>query len=191
MKRCLGLVVCGLLCVGPAEAQQKLTLQQSVDLAQKQGYEAASAIATRDAAQANERAFSRRRLPQLSLTGVPAELSKNIQPVVQSDGSTAFLPVQESRARGGLTLSQQFPLTGATFSVTSFLQRYEKTGVAVPQLTYNTSPFSFAVTQPVFRANALKWDARVEDAKLSAAEQQYLEDREGVAISATEAFFDL
>src|SRR5687767_482287 len=104
----------------PTTAQQRLTLQQSVDLAQKQGYEAASAIATRDAAQASERAFSRRRLPQLSLTGVPAELSKNIQPVVQSDGSTAFLPVQESRARGGLTLSQQFPLTGATFSVTSF-----------------------------------------------------------------------
>ena len=181
-----------LLCVGASlPAQQTLTLQQSVDLAQKQGYDAASAIATRDAAEARERAFSRRRLPQLSFTGIPAELSKNIQPVVQSDGSTAFLPVQESRARGGLTLSQQFPLTGATFSITSSLQRYEKTGVAVPQLTYNTSPWSFEIRQPVFKANPQKWEARVEEATLTAAEQQYLEDREGVAISATEAFFDL
>ena len=180
-----------LFLVGSAGAQQKLTLQQSIDLAQKQGYDAASAVATRDAAEARERAFSRRRLPQLSFTGIPAELSKNIQPVVQADGSTAFLPVQESRARGGLTLSQQFPLTGATFSVTSSLQRYEKTGVAVPQLTYNTSPWSFEIRQPVFKANPQKWDARVEEATLSAAEQQYLEDREGVAISATEAFFDL
>src|SRR5687768_3458303 len=182
MKRALGFGLYALCFSAPLAAQQKLTLQQSIDLAQKQGYDAASAVATRDAAEARERAFSRRRLPQLSFTGIPAELSKNIQPVVQADGSTAFLPVQESRARGGLTLSQQFPLTGATFSVTSSLQRYEKTGVVVPQLTYNTSPWSFEIRQPVFKANPQKWDARVEEATLSAAEQQYLEDREGVAI---------
>jgi outer membrane protein len=184
----MGMMLLGGVSLG---AQQKLTLQQSIDLAQKQGHDAASAVATRDVAAARERAFSRRRLPQLSLSATPAELSKNIAPVVQSDGSTAFRPVQESRASGGLTLSQQFPLTGATFSVTSELQRYERTGVAVPELTYNTSPWTFEITQPVFKANSQKWEARVEDAALSAAEQQYLEDREGVAISATEAFFDL
>jgi outer membrane protein len=75
--------------------------------------------------------------------------------------------------------------------VTSLLQRYERTGTATPTLTYNSSPVIFEVQQPIFRANTQKWNARVEDYTLSAAEQQYLEDREGVAISATEAFFDL
>ena len=180
-----------LACASSLGAQQKLTLPQSIDLAQKQGYDAASAIATRDAAQARERAFSRRRLPQLSFFGTPATFQKDIQPVIQSDGSTQFLPVEQRTAQGGLSLSQQFPLTGATFSVTSSLQRYEKTGVAVPSLTYTTSPVTFQVQQPIFRANDQKWNARVEDYTLSAAEQQYLEDREGVAITATEAFFDL
>ena len=186
-------ILAGLILVGAtsAGAQQKLTLQQSIALAQKQGYDAASAIATRDAAQARERSFSRRRLPQLSLVGQPATFQKDIQPVIQSDGSTQFLPVEQRTAQGGLSLQQQFPLTGATFSVTSSLQRYEKTGVAVPSLTYNSTPVTFSVQQPVFRANEQKWNARVENYTLTAAEQQYLEDREGVAITATEAFFDL
>ena len=183
-------VIC-LLAASPIAAQQKLTLQQSVDLAQKQGYDAASAVATRDAAEAREKAFSRRKLPQVSLFGTPATFQKDIQPVIQSDGSTAFLPVEQRTAQGGLTLSQQFPLTGATFSVTSSLQRYEKTGAAVPTLTYNTSPVTFQIQQPIFRANTQKWSSRVESVTLTAAEQQYLEDREGVAITATEAFFDL
>lgn len=190
VARCaLGVVT--LLIAAPLAAQQKLTLQQSIDLAQKQGYDAAAAVAARDEAAARERAFSRRRLPQLSLNGTPATIQKDIQPVIQADGSTAFLPVEQKTAQGGLTLSQQFPLTGATFSVTSLLQRYERTGTTTPTLTYNTSPVIFEVQQPIFRANMQKWNARVSDHTLSAAEQQYLEDREGVAIAATEAFFDL
>jgi outer membrane protein len=185
------LVVAACCAAAPLVAQQTLTLQQSIDLAQKQGYDAASAVAARDAAQAREKAFMRRRLPQLSLFGTPATFQKDIQPVIQSDGSTQFLPVEQKTAQAGMAVSQQFPLTGATFSVTSSLQRYEKTGVASPTLTYTTNPVIFQVQQPIFRANAQKWNARVEDYTLSAAEQQYFEDREGVAITATEAFFDL
>jgi outer membrane protein len=183
--------VAALCAATPLNAQQKLTLQQSVDLAQKQGYDAASAVATRDAARAREHAFSMRRLPQLSLNATPAQFQKDIQPVIQADGSTLFKPVEQMTARGGVTLSQLFPLTGATFSVTSELQRYERTGTATPTLTYNTAPVTFAITQPVFRPNTQRWEARVENATLTAAESQYLEDREGVAITATEAFFDL
>lgn len=186
-----GLGVIALLIAAPLAAQQKLTLQQSIDLAQKQGYDAASAVATRDAARAREHAFSMRRLPQLSINATPAQFQKDIQPVIQGDGSTQFKPVEQMTARGGITLSQQFPLTGATFSVTSELQRYERTGTATPTLTYNSAPVTFAIIQPILRPNDQRWDARVENASLTAAEAQYLEDREGVAISATEAFFDL
>ena len=180
-----------LLFAAPLVAQQKLTLQQSIDMAQKQGYQAASAVALRDAARAREHAFSMRRLPQLSITATPADLRKDIQPVIQPDGSTLFTPVEQKTAQAGLTLSQLFPLTGATLSITSFVQRYERTGVATPSLTYSTAPVAFEITQPVFRPNAQRWNARVENVALDAAEQQYLENREGVAISATEAFFDL
>lgn len=189
-SRMLG--VCAvLLAPSMALAQQALTLQQTVGMAQRQGYEAASAIATRDAARAREHAFSMRRLPQLSINATPADLRKDIQPVIQPDGSTLFTPVEQKTAQAGLTLSQLFPLTGATFSITSFVQRYERTGVATPSLTYSTAPVAFEITQPVFRPNAQRWDSRVENVTLDAAERQYLEDREGVAISATQAFFDL
>jgi outer membrane protein len=172
------------------QAQQQFTLQQAVELAQKQGFPAAAAIATRDAARASESAFSARRLPQISLNATAPRYEKTITPVIQPDGSTNFTPVQATTADAGLTIAQQLPFSGGTFSVTSQLQRYEVTGGTSRTLRWTSTPVTFAIQQPILRPNALRWDGREQDVLLDAAERQYLEAREGVALSATEAFFD-
>jgi len=158
-------------------------------MAQKQGFRAAAAIATRDAARAENTAFSRRNLPQFSLNGEAPQYEKAITPVIQQDGSTAFVPVQQTRARAGLTVSQRIPFTGADFSVTSSLQRYERTGNQA-NLTWSSTPVNFEIVQPVLRPNAMRWDSRVQDAEATVAERQYLETREEVALATSNAFFD-
>ena len=171
-------------------AQQQLTLQQAIELAQKQGYAAQSAVATRDAARAHDHAFGARLLPQLSLFGQAPVYDKSVTPVIQPDGSTQFIPVQQTTANAGVTVAQKLPFTGGTFSVTSQLQRYEQNRGGSNTLTWSSTPVTFQLQQPVFRPNTMRWDAREQDVSLELSERQYVEAREGIALLASNAFFD-
>src|SRR6185503_21164597 len=97
------LVATALLIANAAGAQQPITLQEAVDLAQKQGYQAKAAVATRDAARAHDHAFGARLMPQVSIAGEAPRYEKFITPVIQPDGSTNFTPVQQTTANAGLT----------------------------------------------------------------------------------------
>jgi len=183
-------VVAALILTGGTASAQQITLRETVDRAQKESFQSTAVTATRDAARASDNAFGARRLPQLFFSANAPVFQKDIIPVTVEDGSTRFVPVQQTTAEGGLTIAQLLPFTGGTFSVTSSLQRYERTG-NLANRTWTSSPVRFQLEQPLFRANALRWDGRVAGAELEAAERQFLEDREGVALEATAAFFDL
>jgi outer membrane protein TolC len=185
------LAAAGALLVGSAAgAQQQLTLQQAVEMAQKQGYQARAAVATRDAARAHDHAFGARLLPQLSLAGNAPVYEKFISAVIQPDGSTNFTPVQQTTANASMTIAQKLPFTGGTFSITSALQRYEQNFAGQQTMTWTSSPVTFRLEQPVLRPNAIRWDNREQDIRLDLSERQYLEAREGIALQTTNAFFD-
>jgi hypothetical protein len=84
--------------LGAQQARPALTLQQAIDLAQRNGLAAKAAINTRDAARGRERSFNARRLPQLSLTGNVPSYNRSIIPVLQPDGTTLFRPQQETNS---------------------------------------------------------------------------------------------
>jgi outer membrane protein len=194
-SRSIAIRAAGAAVVGGATAalpaQQPITLPQAIDLALKQSHASTAAIATLGTARARERAFSARRLPQLSLTGNAPIYSKDIQQVPQPDGTFQFLPVQTTTADAGLQIRQQVPWTGADFFVTSSLQRVDQTRQSDLTRTWTGSPVTFRLQQPLLRPNMHRWNAREQDIQLDAAERQYLEAREGVALQATEAFFEL
>jgi outer membrane protein TolC len=160
-------------------------------MALKQSHQSIAATATLDGARANARAFYARRLPQLSLTGNAPIYTKDIQAAPQPDGSVEFLPVQQTRTDAGLRIDQQLPWTGASFSVTSSLQRVDQTRQSASTRIWTGTPVSFQIQQPILRPNAQRWDGRIQSLDLDVAERRFLEAREGVAVSATEAFFEL
>ena len=172
-----------------ARAQPPLTLQQAVDLAQKRGLPARAAASARTSAQASERAFSARRLPQLSFSTAPT-YNRSIIPVVQPDGTTLFTPLATTEAVASMTLSQRLPFSGGTFGITSSLDRLRVTG-AQNRETYTSNPVTLSLSQNVLRPNALRWDRREQDLRLDLAEDQYREAREDVALGVANAFFDL
>jgi outer membrane protein len=184
-------LVLGLLFLAPVAGAQEITLAKAIDMALKNSHQATAATATVDAARSRERAFSARRLPQLSLTGNAPLFSKDIQPVTQQDGTLEFLPVQTTQADAGLTIRQQMPWTGADIFVTSSLRRVDQTRQDALTRTWTGSPVTFGIQQPLLRPNAQRWDGREQNIRMDAAERQYLEAREGVALQATEAFFEL
>ncbi len=90
-----------------------ITLQQAVEMAQKQGFQATAATATRDAARANESAFRARRLPQLSLTGNLPQFRKDISAVPQPDGTAIFRPCRPRRRTPASPSRSSFPSPAA------------------------------------------------------------------------------
>ncbi len=193
MRTKLGTLLLATVCLaaplGAQQAQPALTLQQAIDLAHRRGLAAQAAINTRDAARSRERAFNARRLPQLSLTGNVPAYNRSIGAVVQEDGSTVFRPQRETNSNLNLTVGQQIPLTGGFLSLSSRLTQYKLSGTRATEI-WNSTPFSVALNQPILRSNSQAWDGREQGLRGDAAEQQYLEAREDVALAAVAAFFD-
>ena len=174
----------------PAHAQGALTLQDAIALAQKQGLQARAAIGTRDAARSRDHLFDTQYLPSLSIGGTAPVYTRSITPVTQPDGSTLYLPVQQTTA--GLTASilQRVPWTNTTFSFSSALSQVQRTGTTGVK-TWSSTPFSVGINQPILRANSQSWDRKQQELRFESSERRYLEAREDVAIAVTGAFFDL
>jgi outer membrane protein TolC len=168
--------------------QQVITLQQAIEMAQRQGPQARAAIAQREAARQHDRAFNARLLPQISLAGTVPTYQRAITPVLQPDGTTLYTPLQQTSSNLGLNITQQLPLTGGSLSVGSNLSQFQLNG---PQgyRSYSTIPYQVALSQPIFRPNELRWNDREQSLSIDISERQYLETRENIAIATTNAFF--
>lgn len=173
-----------------AAAQAPLTLQNAIARAQRKGLQASAARSTRDAARARDQLFGTQYLPSLAIGGTAPSYTRSIQAVTQPDGSTLYKPVQQTTA--GLTASviQRLPWTNTTLNFSSSLNQVQVSGAGALR-TWSSTPFSVGITQPLFRANAQRWDRAQQDLRITTAERKYLEAREDVAIGVTNAFFDL
>jgi outer membrane protein len=174
----------------PLHAQQHLTLQQAIALAQSQGFQARVASGNRDAAVARDRAFNARLLPQISLGSTVPSYNRSINPVVQPDGSTEYKAQQRTESALNLNISQQLPFTGGRLIVSSVLNQTRNSGATSSEL-WQSTPFSIQLIQPILRPNTLAWDGREQRLRASESQAQYLEAREDIAINTTTAFFDV
>ena len=166
---------------------QRLTLKQAVDLALRQGFQADAAASTYRAAQQRDRAANARLLPQFGLSGFMPTYNRSIGAVPQPDGTTRFLPQQDTRASLNFDVSQRVRYTGATVTLSSRLAQVKKSGQPDQ---WSSTPFSVSISQPILRPNTIGWDAREQDVRYELSERQYLEAREDIALNVTTAFFD-
>lgn len=194
-SRAIGVVMAGLIAGAAGAAGQNLpplrvTLTEAVGLALEQGLEADAARSVRAAAQLRDDAFYARRLPQLSVAGSVPAYNRSIIEVVQPDGSTLFRAQNQTTTFLSARLTQSIPLTGAEVYVSSSLRRLAVSGVQ-DVLTWNSAPVRIGVRQPVFQANTVRWDGKEQPLLEEAAERQYLETREDIALVTTGLFFDV
>ena len=169
-----------------------LTLSQAIDLAQRNSLQARAALGTRDAARGRDKAFDSRLLPQISLMGNMPVYDRYITGVTQPDGSTRFVPVQQTRADLNMVVTQRVPMTGAVVTMASRLNNFQrsKTDFADAQKSWNSTPFSLSISQPILRSNTIAWDRELNGLTADVAERQYLEAREDIALQVSVAFFD-
>ena len=174
----------------PLGAQQALTLKQAIALAQRQGALGRIAERTLEGARDHNHAFSAGFLPALSISGQTPNYTRSIVPVTQPDGTTLYIPLQETDAGLNATISQRIPWTNTTLSFSSALNQTKVTGVNGFQ-SWSSTPFTVGISQPLFRANSQRWDIKQQELAIKSSERKYLEAREDAAIAVTSAFFDL
>jgi outer membrane protein TolC len=161
-----GLLLCAAhTYAAPIAAQDSLALRDAITMAQERGLAGNAARNARAAARWRDRAFSARRLPQLSLGGQLPAYNRAIIPVIQPGGETEFRT--QSQTISSLNLTQ-----------------------SLGEL-WQSTPFVVGIRQDLFRPNALAWDGREQSLDNEIADRQYREAREDVAIATATAFFNL
>ena len=177
-------------CASTAAAQQPLSLQDAIGMAQKQGPSAQVARSIRDVARSQNDAFNAGLLPQVMLTGNAADLTHGITPVLQNDGSIQYLSVAQNTSTLGLAIAQKIPLTGGTLAFGTQASRFDAFGDRVNR-QYSTTPFFVELQQDLFKPRNLVWNEKEQSLNAVVAERAYLEAREDVAGNIAGAFFDL
>jgi outer membrane protein len=129
-------------------------------------------------------------LPQVGLNATLPNLNRSINPIVQPDGTSKFIPQSLLTNTVGLTLTQNIGLSNSQIFITSQVQRLDIMSSPL-STSYFVNPITLGINQPIFGFNKLKWDTRIEPLKYDEAKKQFNEDMEQVSIQASELFFDL
>ena len=185
-----GAFVCLALSAGPLAAQQSLTLQEAVSIAQERSHQAEAARAARESNRYRDRAFYSRQLPQLTLGGTLPGYNRSIIPVLQPDGTTLFRPQDQNNASLTATMSQTVPLTGGDFFVSSSLAWLSVTGENGFR-SWNSTPVSIGIRQPLLRPNIAGWDRREQPVRYEVSERAFREAKEDIALRTVSLFFDV
>lgn len=190
--------LCGVAYSQEAKYSYRLTLEEVIDLAQDQSPNAIQAKHTFRSSYWEFVSYKANFLPSLVFSGETPSFSKRIEniKVTNADGSVSYVPSSEfsNTLYGSLSINQNVPITGGTFSVRSDLQRIDRFSGSLSNkesTSYISTPISISYKQSLFGVNTLKWDKKIEPLKYEAAKRTYLTDMEGVSIQAIRLFFNL
>jgi outer membrane protein TolC len=86
-------------------------------------------------------------------------------------------------------LEQNIRKTGGTIYATAQLQRFDD--FARNNTLYNGTPVAVGLSQPLFRFNPLKWEAKIAPLKYKESQQEYVEALELIALTASDLYFEM
>ena len=173
-----------------AQDTVRLTLDDAIYLAQIQSVDAAVALNQLKTAYWTYRSFYADQLPEVNFTGTLPSYNNNYSPYQQSDGSYTFVQSNWLGMNGTLSVDQNVALTGGKISLITSLDFTRQLGPGAYN-EFMSVPMGVTLTQPIFGVNDYKWSRRIEPVRYKEAKAAFIENTEGVRISATTYFFNL
>lgn len=177
------------MCVNGQELKRQLTLEEVIRIAQTQSPDALSAKNRFLKAFWEMRTSRAELLPELRLNATIPNYTRSIISVTQPDGSDAFREISQANTSAGISLQKNVGLTGGSVFLSSQLQRIDY--LDADTAAWLSSPLILGYQQDIFTFNPYKWSKKIDPIKYNEAKQQYLEDVEQIAITATDYFFSL
>lgn len=137
------------------------------------------------------RTYKAARLPSLTLNLTPAEYYRYITTRYDSNNNLDMYREQQMFcAGGGLSIQQNFDLTGGTFYINSNLDYMRNFG-DTKYTQYSSVPLRIGYTQKLLGYNPFKWDRKIEPLKYEKVKKQFIYNTEDVASEAVTYFFEL
>jgi outer membrane protein TolC len=168
----------------------RLTLDETVKLAQLQSVDAAVALNSLKTAYWEYRTHQADQLPEVNFTGTVPSYSNNYSRYQQADGSYTYVQNNWMSLNGKMSIDQNIALTGGKISLVSSLDYTRQLGKGAYN-EYMSIPLGISLVQPVFGVNNHKWKRRIEPVRYREAQAMYIENTEGVTLNAISYFFSL
>ncbi|MDR1227238.1 MAG: TolC family protein [Prevotellaceae bacterium] len=189
----LAVLCCSLLLtlrLGEVNAQARpLTLEEAFALAEAHSLDASIARTQFLSAVLQYRNYKAELLPNVVLEGNLPSLNRSLSSYQKEDGSYGFVKNNMLTEELSLSIQQNIPFTGGTFTVQSQLQRIDQ--LSNHTTGYMSVPLSATLQQPLFHAKTLKWAMRIEPEKYREALKQYQVNKETIYLNVIGYYFDL
>jgi outer membrane protein TolC len=181
---CLPAAVCG-------QQPLLLTLERTIELAADSSLEVFRSRNMYLAGYWEYRTWQAERLPALSLNLTPAQYYRDITRRYDStDDIDVYRRQQYYYAYGGLSVTQNFDLTGGSFFLDTDLGYMRNFGDNTYS-QYTTVPVRIGYSQDLLGYNPFKWKRKTEPLKFEKAKKSLLRDLENVSEETTRYFFEL
>lgn len=188
--RYAGTVIMAVSALIAMSAEKVLTLDEAILRARSNSVEAATVLDELRSAYWEYRSYKADLLPELTFRGTVPSYRKQYGTYMNSDGSYTFVPNDYLQLNGELGLTQNIWLTGGSLSLITSLD-YLRQLSGTPYNRYMSVPVALTLNQPIFAANAIKWNRRIEPVRYKEAKAAFLSATEDVALSAINYYFSL
>lgn len=189
-KRALNILFSVFLSASVSGQRQILSLNDAIDIAQTQSYEAMVARMNLMSQYWSLRSYKAQLMPSINLSGGLMEFDRSMVETRNYDtGEIRYVENNTLSNSLMLSVNQNIAPLGSTISLQSYLYRLDQ--FSYDNTIYNSRPIRLTYTQPLFSFNRLKWLKKTEPLKYDIAKRKYLESMESVGSSVINLFFSV
>lgn len=167
-----------------------MTLDEVIAMARLNSVDAAVALNELRASYWQFRSYRADLLPEVNFNATLPSYSKRYSSYQESDGTYTFVRSSNLGLTGTLSMSQKLWFTGGTVSLETSFDMMRQLGRGA-RSRYMAVPAVLTLNQPLFAANSVKWNRRIEPVRYHEAKAQFLSQTENVAMAAINRFFNL
>ncbi len=186
-------LMCALLAVAQEEGRStrrvELTLDEAIARARVRSVNAAVALDELRSAYWEYRTYRAELLPEVNFNATLPSYRTQYTPYMDADGSYSFVRNNYMEMSGELSLKQNIWFTGGSLSLNTSFDFFRDFGSASNR--FMSIPVAITLNQPVFAANRIKWNRRIEPVRYAEAKAAFLSATEQVAMSAINLYFNL
>lgn len=174
-----------------AHAQITLNLQKAIEIANDSSLTAFRYQNMYLAGYWEYRTYKANRLPSMSLNLMPAQYYRYITQRYDSNQNVdVYREQQMFSASGGISIQQNFDLTGGTFYIDSELEYMRNFGYT-KSTQFSSIPIRIGYQQSLLGFNPFRWERKIEPLKFEKAKKTFLYNRESISEEVVRYFFAL
>lgn len=187
----LCILACLLAVASKAQQTVRLDLKQTIELANDSSLSAFRYQNMYLSGYWEYRSYKAARLPSLTLNLNPAQYYRYITQRYDSNTDMDVYREQQMFSAGaGLTIQQNFDLTGGTFYIESDLDYMRNFGDN-KSTQFSSVPFRVGYSQSLLGYNPFRWDRKIEPLKFEKVKKEFIYNTELVSEEAVSYFFNL